>query len=259
MNQTFRAAACCALGTLASVSGASLVTFENVSLPPGGFDNGSGGSGGFNLNGATFANAYETTFGSWSGFAVSSVVDTATPGFGNQYAAYSRDGRGVGGSASYAIGYWSSFDPVAALIQLDTATDFAGSGAWLTNTTYTALTILNGDGFGFARAFGPDDYLLVTFEGWLNGSSTGTVDFFLADYRGGQSLLVDDWTFVDFTALGTVDEIRFSMSGSDTGAFGLNTPSYFAMDNFFAVPEPSAAALAAISFTGFLLQRRRVA
>ena len=259
MKNIIWAAAGCALGTLASVSGAGLVTFESVTLDSSGVWNGSDGSGGVTVDGVTFANDYDTDFGSWSGFAVSRVVDTTTAGFGNQYAAYSSDGRGFGGSANYAIGYWSSFDPSAALIELDAATDFNGRGAWLTNTTYTALTILDGDGFGFARAFGPDDYLLLTLEGWLGGSSTGTVEFYLADYRGGQSLLVSNWTFVDFSALGTVDEIRFSMSGSDTGEFGLNTPAYFAMDNSFAVPEPSAAMLAAISFTGFLLQRRRVA
>ena len=41
-----------------------------------------------------------------------------------------------------------------------------------------------------------------------------------------------------------VDRIEFSFDGSDKGTFGLNTPAYFAMDDFTvtAVPEPTSLA-----------------
>jgi hypothetical protein len=42
-----------------------------------------------------------------------------------------------------------------------------------------------------------------------------------------------------------IDEVAFAFTGTDFGTFGLNTPSYMAVDNinFTAVPEPSAFAL----------------
>ena len=71
------------------------------------------------------------------------------------------------------------------------------------------------------------------------------MNFYLADFRfadNSQDYIVNDWRYVDFSPLGSVDEIRFSMSSSDNDAFGPLTPTYFAMDNFLAVPEPSSLA-----------------
>ena len=51
-----------------------------------------------------------------------------------------------------------------------------------------------------------------------------------------------------------MDEIRFTMSSSDNGMFGMNTPAYFAMDNL-VVPEPSSLTLGALA--GLTLLRRR--
>ncbi|MEZ4565949.1 MAG: DUF4465 domain-containing protein [Desulfobacterales bacterium] len=34
------------------------------------------------------------------------------------------------------------------------------------------------------------------------------------------------------SALGMVKELTFSLSSTDTGDYGMNTPAYFAMDNF---------------------------
>ena len=45
---------------------------------------------------------------------------------------------------------------------------------------------------------------------------------------------MDKWTYVDLTELGQVDALSFTMSGSRTGQYGLNTPSYFCIDNLGA-------------------------
>ena len=85
------------------------------------------------------------------------------------------------------------------------------------------------------------------------------MNFYLADYRftdNSQDYIVDDWRFVDFSALGIVDEIRFSMTSSDNNQYGPLTPTYFAMDNFLAVPEPSSL-LIALSGLGLLARRKR--
>ena len=37
---------------------------------------------------------------------------------------------------------------------------------------------------------------------------------------------------MNLLSLGHVDSLQFSLSSSDTGGFGMNTPAYFCMDNF---------------------------
>ena len=50
---------------------------------------------------------YDTNYFSWSGFAYSSINDTNTAGYGNQYAAWTL-GTGVGGTGTYAVVYDST-------------------------------------------------------------------------------------------------------------------------------------------------------
>jgi hypothetical protein len=63
------------------------------------------------------------------------------------------------------------------------------------------------------------------------------VDFYLADYRftdNSEDYIVDEWTWVDLSSLGAVDSLSFTLTSSDVGQFGMNTPAYFCMDNVFA-------------------------
>ena len=90
--------------------------------------------------------------------------------------------------------------------------------------------------------------------------STGSpIEVYLADFRDGKSDVLQNWQSVDLSPLGTsVREIRFSFSSSDNHpTYGMNTPSYAALDDLSfasAVPEPAAAGLAAL---GLLLLRPR--
>ncbi len=240
---------------------AATVDFDSLPLDGTGYWNGSDSSGSFTAGGATFLNSYNSTWGSWSGFAYTNHTDNGTPGFGNQFSAFT--GGGAGGSAQYAVAYGDSGGGEGPVIQLGALTDLAGLGASFTNTTYAALVMRDGD-LPFSKQYGgPEgtdpDYLRLTIHGYAGGIGTGSVDFYLADYRfadSGQDYIIDEWTFVDFSALGTVDELRFSFASSDTGDFGINTPVYFAMDDFLAVPEPSAA-LASLAGLALFLRRRR--
>ena len=125
------------------------------------------------------------------------------------------------------------------------------SGAYFTNTTYAALAMLNGDSFSkkFGGASGNDAvFSKLTITGYNRAASTGSVDFFLADYRfanNAQDYIVKDWTFVDLSRLGAVTELGFTLSSSDNGQFGMNTPAYLAMDTLTTtpVPEPEKAAM----------------
>ncbi|MDX6765737.1 MAG: DUF4465 domain-containing protein [Candidatus Methylacidiphilales bacterium] len=221
--------------------------------------NGSNATGNFTTQGATFLNIYNTSFDSWEGFAYSNTTDTTTPGFGNQYSAF--PGSGAGGSSHYAIGYQPFSDPWNLTFVADE--DFTGRGLEVTNTTYVARDMLTGSGFSkkFGGTSGNDaDWFLLSIEGRNNNVSQGTVNFYLADYRFANNSLdyiLDEWTFVDLSALGVVDELRFTLTSSDNGMFGMNTPAYFALDNVGAIPEPSVVTLLVWAGGGALLLARR--
>ena len=94
-----------ALLTLAGAARAQTVAdFSDIALPPESFDNNADG-GAFVSRGVAFNNAF-TDFGggftAYDGFALSTVTDTATPGFGNQYASYA--GGGAGGRSGPGVG-----------------------------------------------------------------------------------------------------------------------------------------------------------
>jgi hypothetical protein len=140
---------------------------------------------------------------------------------------------------------------------------------FLTNTAYTMYSILDGDQFTerFGGPNGDDpDFFSVRFEGFDsfggNGTSTGFVDFFLADYRFDDNSLdyvIRDWTQVNLSSLGLVQSVRISFASSDVGQFGINTPTYVAIDNLAisAVPEPSSWLMAAVVVGGMMARRMR--
>lgn len=106
-------------------------------------------------------------------------------------------------------------------------------GFFVNNTAYAVTSMCNGD--NFAKKFGKDDWFKLTISGSLNGVAVNNqvvVDL-AADGK-----YINEWTYVDLSTLGEIDAVQFSMSSSDTGDWGMNTPAYFAMDNFGAAkPE----------------------
>jgi hypothetical protein len=116
--------------------------------------------------------------------------------------------------------------------------------------------MLNGDPNNFARQFdvAHQDYFKLTIHGRdALGAVTGAVDFFLADYRVptavAQPYVISQWTTVNLSSLGNAASLTFTLDSTDVGPFGINTPTYFAMDNLTVtpVPEPGALALAGLA------------
>jgi hypothetical protein len=231
--------------------------FDDLTLAPDSFLIGNpqpapGGTTTFSSGFASYdhvATDFGFGFTAWTGWAYSNVVDATTPGFGNQYA--SRAGGGANGSSNYVVGY--AFEPIATAFAAPTAL----AGAYFSNTTYTALSIIDGDAFTEPFSLADDDYFDLTIQGVLNGMVTGSLRVSLADYRGATPVVVADWLWVDLGLLGTVDGLRFSLASSDTGPFGINTPSYFAMDELTAVPVPAALWLAASALLPLTARCRR--
>lgn len=220
---------------------------------------GADGSGGFTSEGVFFANSY-TDYGggfyAWDGWAVSNHTDTTTAGYTNQFSAIT--GGGAGGSAFYGVSYVSAYATEPTILLPDNSMPVSME---VTNTTYAALSMLHGDAYGkkFGGADGHDpDWFKLTVTGLDDAAaSVGSVDYYLADYRfedDGQDHIVQDWARVDLTPLAAARALRFELTSSDVGAFGMNTPAYFAMDNLVFVPEPATALLI---LAGAVLLRRR--
>ncbi len=223
------------------------VDFEDVPLAPSSFYDGADGAGGFTSQGAHFRNDYNPTFSSWSGFVASNLDDPTTSGFVNPNAVIS--GTGLGGSGNYAVGFDGTFGPEADIMTLPTPA--AVAGFFVNNTTWAALSMQDGD--GFAKKFGgvsgtDDDWFRLSITGRdAGGAQLGSVDFFLADFRSsnpGDDSIVTDWTWVDLAGLGGgVKTLHFSLSSTDNGDFGMNTPAFFALDGLTVIPEPATWAL----------------
>lgn len=223
---------CCLISTQATAQ--STADFEDIGVPIDSFFNGSNAAGGFESGRLFLPNDYDSSFDSWTGWAISTKTDTLTRGFTNQYSAIT--GGGYEGSMTYAVSFGSAFEPVH-LHLTGPARGGTVSELYLTNSTYAYYSMLEGDSFTkrFGGETGEDpDFLRLTFRKYLDGTlSADSVDFYLADYRfadNGQDYILKEWTRLDLSSLGSADSLRVIMTGTDVGMFGLNTPSYFCLD-----------------------------
>lgn len=221
---------------LGANSNAQLVfDFENAVLATETFDNGSGSAANFSNTELTLSNDYSGGF--WSGFAISNTTDVTTADYTNESSSYTGAGRS---SSNYGV-FYSAGDITTANDQLQV------DGFYITNTAYAALSMLNGD--AFAKQFGslngadgmPDgtngeDY----FKVWIvaeneTGMTKDSVEFYLADFRfadDNDDYIVENWNYVDLSGMGfLVNKVSFRFESSDIGAFGMNTPAYFAIDD----------------------------
>lgn len=114
-------------------------------------------------------------------------------------------------------------------------------GAYFNLNSYTYYSIEDGD--SFARAFTNGDKFTLTVHGVSPEGDEKTVDVDLASYSNGNLTINRGWMYVDLSALGTVDQIWFSMTSTDSGAYGMNTPAYFCMDKLM-VKESAQDAVA---------------
>ncbi len=216
----------------------TVADFEEFNLPPNTFLNNAGPAGAFSSGPLVLPNNYNPQWMSWDGWAISNRRDTLTQGFLNESSAIA--GGGALGSAIYAVSYVFN----STILRL--APHVAGSivqGMYITNNAYAYYSMKNGD--AFAKKFGgitgnDPDFFLLTIKKYLGGQlSADSVNFYLADYRFTNNALdyiIKDWTYVDLSSLGPADSLQFTLSSSDVGAFGMNTPAYFCMDHVVVQP-----------------------
>ncbi len=231
-----------AISAAFAVKSQTVVDFESTILSPETYNNGSDLSGGFTYGYSHFSNYYDTLFDYNTGFSISNVADNTTPGYTNQYSAITGSGYN---SSNYAVFYPDgkiTMTPLVANLILS---------ARITNTTYAALSMMNGDVVGkkfgdstnaqgqYDGTNGEDYFILKIYGRTTMGDTTGMVEVVLADFRfadNSQDFILQDWIDVDLQALNSaianVDYISFDFESSDIGTFGINTPTYFAMDDF---------------------------
>ncbi|NOZ45385.1 MAG: DUF4465 domain-containing protein [Chlorobi bacterium] len=208
--------------------------FDDLSLDSNSYWIGSSyGSNDFTSGFAHFSQFFDTTYYTWNGFAYSNVIDTITSSWINQYAC--RAGIGAENTNNYGVFYQWGNDSV----WFDSLTQI--SGLYVTNSTYAALTMQNGD--AFSKKFGgetgndPDWFLLSIYAFDNESNIIDTVEYYLADYRfddNASDYILADWQFVDLSSLGKIKTLKFSLSSSDNGDWGMNTPAYFCLDEIKA-------------------------
>jgi len=238
MLRKFRGRLLLATGLLSfSVVGqAAVIDFDdNVLAPDSFFDpqaNTTWSSGGL-----TFEHGWNADFNCcWSDFTYSNKTDTTTAGFLNDRSAITGDGVGAG-QDNYAMVTTGLNSP---RVMFGEALFVQGS--YFTNSTYAYLAMVNGDdGNNPAFVKGPfeaGDFFTLTITGLdAVGQAISSRDFRLA--KGADVL--STWKWANLNSLGQVYGLEFSLTSSDSGEFGSNTPAYFAMDNLTitAVPLPA--------------------
>ncbi len=212
----------------------------------------------------------------WSGWAVSSRTDRTTEGVEGQFSSVT--GGGYNGSSTYVVAtpfgspaYGNiGVDPATPGYSLtnpfhpsDSTIDLAAGqmpvSLRVTNTAYAYYSFLRGDPYGFSAGFQAGDFQTLDIRGYdasgnlisfldAAGDRQSAITVSLADFRTAAQTILDTWQFVDLTPLAAATQLRFGITSSRNDAtYGVNTPAYFAADDFVTravgVPEPASLVL----------------
>jgi hypothetical protein len=201
--------------------------FEDISLLPyfdgsdlSGTNDGLGNyTSTYTENNLSFNTTWDNSYAYWSsGWAFSNLTDSSLTTASQKYHSYS---NGADSGENFAIGKSGSEITVNGTATFSTIE--------VSNNSYAAYSMTNGD--DFAKQFMSDDWFELTIEGFNNEVSTGTVKVMLADSSDSAPKILETWQTVDISSLGEVSKLAFTLNSSDVGNYGMNTPSFFAVDN----------------------------
>ncbi|HXB41092.1 MAG TPA: DUF4465 domain-containing protein [Bacteroidia bacterium] len=216
--------------------------FETVMLPDYKnevYNDSTNGVGGFKNGHAFFQTGWA---GFWSsGWVASSVHDSSTAGYANQYgcAGY----KGYNNSNVFAIG---TIYGRLTIRMTDSLIGKTVSGFYVNNSTYAYKSMKNGDSFakkfgdttgthcGCAQGSYPDWFKLTVKRYYSGVLQNDSVEVYLGDYRfsnNAQDYILKNWTWINLSALGNTDSLAFFLHSSDNGTYGMNTPAFFCVDN----------------------------
>ncbi|MEN8696583.1 MAG: DUF4465 domain-containing protein [Bacteroidia bacterium] len=230
------------------------------------FYNGNDNSGGFVLDQMFFPNNFNSTWNSWSGWSMSTMYDTVTPAYGNQYSSMMMplstlpNSNDVvhqqcfisGGVTNEIRGpYLDGNDP--SLFGLFVPP--APIALYLTNTTYAYRDMEQGSGFskkfGGAGGNDPDYFRLLIHSISVQGDILDTDTVYLADFRfedNSKDYILKEWKEAKISPC---HKIGFELQSSDNGSFGMNTPAYFSLSLIQLRPASIATQNAIIRLKAF--------
>jgi len=207
-------------------------TLEELSLDASGYYNGSDMAGGFSSGNVSFSTKYDPDYMAWNGFAYTNHSNDSTGDYSNQYSSIT--GSGADGSEKYAVMFTYSQDTISFLVP-EKVTNIS-----FCNTTYAFKTMRNGNAYAkkFGGADGNDpDYFRLIVKGYdENDVIKVNLTLNLADYTdddNSNDYISNLWTDVDLSDYGFMQYLVLSFESSDTGIYGINTPTYVCIDNIY--------------------------
>lgn len=215
------------------------------------FYNGSDGAGGFILDQLFFPNSFNQQWSSWSGWSISTMYDTSTAGFTNQYSSKRMPLAQIpssndvihnqcfisGGAINEIRGPYLAGQEATIFGLFDPPVPVT---LFITNTTYAYKDMQ--DGSQFSKKFGgpsgkdPDFFRLLVHSISIDSDTLLTDTVYLADFRFGNNeddYILDEWVEakIDYS-----HKLGFELQSSDNGEFGMNTPAYFSLSIIQRVP-----------------------
>lgn len=139
----------------------------------------------------------------------------------------------VSADVPYIVGYYASF-----MSERPCDILFSDGGFWepqgvfVNLTSYPYYCMEQGD--AYARSFRNGDKYNLEIVGVGADESKKSINVELCSAANGTLSICRGWKFVDLTPLGAVNEIYFNITTTDVGAYGDNTPEYFALDKLSA-------------------------
>jgi hypothetical protein len=205
----------------------SVVDFEDLSVGPKGFVDSMGITNQFDSKNFIFQSIYDKQYSYFSkGFAITIKTDTIIPGINNKYSVFS----GIVSSSNKTFIIGTDGAKITCPTKKPALTSID-----ITNTTYAALSMRNGD--QFAKKFTKGDFFKLMIHGYSLGKVKDSVEYYLADFRSDNvstHYIQKTWKTIDISKLSNVDSLIFKLSSSDNGQYGMNTPAFFALDNLKA-------------------------
>jgi hypothetical protein len=114
-----------------------------------------------------------------------------------------------------------------------------GFTAMITNSTYAANSMRDGDSFAKQFTNADQDYFKLTVFGFSSGIIIDSSTLFLADFTHldpNDDYILNDWQYIGMPNY-IFDSIQFKLESSDVDpVFGMNTPAFFCLDNVGPLP-----------------------
>ncbi|MBO7572940.1 MAG: DUF4465 domain-containing protein [Bacteroidales bacterium] len=208
-----------------------VVDFEELTLEPNSYWNGSDESGKFISSYLTLYNGYmyfdEETYGYefeyWDGFVYTNTTDVDTYDYSNISAIV---GHGNNNSSNYVTSYIGAMSGIK--IDTEHSGSFENRGAYFCLPTYVSKYVDDAN-VSFAENH---YYYSIKITAFAAGTEIANREIVMADFREDANYKMDEWTYVDLSWIANADSLYFSALSNDANQYGLLVPTYFCMDDF---------------------------